>query len=147
MAVWLALSLVIAVVFKGKIFHSRIIVALLMGWFTIAVSEDLIKSQLELDSLLVLESLVVVLLVVGGMLWGEVRLHSPYYCRWKPHRIKNWPKVTVVLVYAMFWNLLFGIVIQNLTYTSLLRTSGEMSNAILEQLPNDVAMYRKTVET
>lgn len=138
---------VVIIGFKGKIFHSRIIVALLMGWFTIAVSEDLIKSQLELDSRLVLASLVAVLLIVGGMLWGEVRQHSPYYCRWKPHRIKNWPKITVVLVYAMFWNLFFGMVIQNLTYSSLLRTSGEMSNAILGQLPDDVAMYRKTVET
>lgn len=132
--------------FKSVFFHPRIVVALLMGWLTIAISDDLIKSQLNLNSGLVLWTLIIVAIIVGMMLWGEVRLHSPYYLRWS-WKIKNYPKITVILVYAMFWNLIFGIVMQNVTYKPLLESSGAMPKAMLGQLPNEVEKYKNTVET
>lgn len=156
--IWLILSL-IAFVFPitrkvtskrrvgSKVFHSRVVVALLMGWFAIAVSEDLIKSQLELSEAMVWWSLAAVLVTVAIMLWGEVRQHSPYYCRFKLLKITNWPKASVVLVYAMFWNLLLGIVMQGIMYSPLLETSGAMPEAILGQMPNNVSKYRNLVET
>lgn len=133
--------------FKSVVFHPRIVVALLMGWLTIAISDDLIKSQLNLNSRLVLWTLIIVAIIVSMMLWGEVRQHSPYYyLRW-PWKIKNYPKITVILVYAMFWNLIFGIVMQCVTYKPLLESSGAMPKAMLGQLPNEVEKYKNTVET
>lgn len=132
--------------FKSVVFHPRIVVALLMGWLTIAISDDLIKSQLNLNSGLVWVTFVIVVIIVGMMLWGEVRLHSPYYLRW-PWKIKNYPKISVILVYAMFWNLVFGIVMQSVTYKPLLESSGAMPKAMLGQLPNEVEKYKNTVET
>jgi len=158
LGIWLVMS-VVAFIFPitrkvkprrrvgAKVFHSRVVVALLMGWFAIAVSEDLIKSQLELSKAMVWWSLVAVLVIVAIMLWGEVRQHSPYYCRFKLRKITNWPKVSVVLVYAMFWNLLLGIVMQGIMYSPLLETSGAMPDAILGQMPNEVGKYRNLVET
>lgn len=158
LGIWLVFSLV-AFIFPitrkvrprrrvgAKVFHSRVVVALLMGWFAIAVSEDLIKSQLELSKAMVWWSLVAVLVIVAIMLWGEVRQHSPYYCRFKLMKITNWPKISVVLVYAMFWNLLLGIVMQGVMYSPLLETSGAMPDAILGQMPNEVGKYRNLVET
>ena len=133
--------------FKSVVFHPRIVVALLMGWLTIAISDDLIKSQLNLNSGLVWGTLIIVAIIVGMMLWGEVRLHSPYYyLRW-PWKIKNYPKITVILVYTMFWNLIFGIVVQSVTYKPLLESSGAVPKAMLGQLPNEVEKYKNTVET
>ncbi len=134
----------------GRVFHSRVVVALLMGWFTIAVSEDLIKSQLELSRTMVWWALLAIIGIVGMMLWGEVRQHSPYYCRIKlrwPPRITSWPKVLVVLVYALFWDFLLGIVMQGITYSPLLETSGAMPSAILGRMPDEANRYQKTVET
>jgi len=162
LVLWMVLSLLIMVIpivgrskgsgFQmagGRVFHSRIVVALLMGWFTIAISEDLIKSQLELSRTMVWWALVAIIGIVGMMLWGEVRQHSPYYCRIKlrwPPRITSWPKVSVVLVYALFWDFLFGIVMQGITYSPLLETSGALPTAILGRMPDEANRYRKTVE-
>lgn len=132
---------------KQSFFLPRILVALVIGWFTIAVSEDLIKSQLDLSERMVRIALIVVLAIVALMLHGEVRQHSPYYkIRW-PGKVTNFPKTTSVLIYAMFWNLLLGIIMQQVTYSSLLKTSGAVPDVVLDQLPNDVAAYKKSIET
>ena len=130
---------------KSIVFHPKIIVALMMGWFTIAVSEDLIKSQLDLSFGMASVALVVVLFIVCMMLWGEIKQHSPYY------KIRlEWPwksKLFGILIYSMFWNIILGIVMQGLTYSSLLRTSGAIPNAVLGQLPNEVEMYKQYIQT
>lgn len=130
---------------KSPVLHPRILVALMIGWFTIAVSEDLIKSQLDLGAVVVLTAFVAVSIIIFLMLRGEVRQHSPYY-RW-PWKVKLFPKTTSVLIYAMFWNLLLGIIMQQVTYSSLLKTSGAVPEAILGQLPSDVEKYKKSIET
>lgn len=144
------LCLILEVVFavktsKSPILHPRIFVALMIGWFTIAVSEDLIKSQLDIGAVMVLTALVAVSIIVCLMLRGEVRQHSPYY-RW-PWKAKLFPKSTSVLVYAMFWNLLLGVIMQQVTYSPLLKTSGAVPSVVLNQLPNEVEVYKKSLET
>lgn len=131
---------------KSAVFHPRIIVALMMGWFTIAISEDLIKSQLYLNAWMVLVALIIVLLIVGMMLWGEIRQHSPYYMRW-PWKFRNLPKMIVVMFYSLFWNIILGIIMQGITYSPLLMTSGTIPSAVSGQFPNDVEIYKQHVST
>lgn len=77
-----ALTTLIYLAIKSKsinVFMPRVLVALSIGWLTAFISEDLIKSQLEITSIFTLFALLGVLSIVIILLLGEAKQHSPFY--------------------------------------------------------------------
>ena len=162
--IWIGIALA-AIVFLGlgfalgkvnsNILMPRILVALSIGWLTAFISEDLIKSQLETNWLLVLVMLISVLFIIGILLHGEAKQHSPYYFsyifelwrkfksrsgefRFVPKRTSSSIKLTPILVHSYFWAITFGLLMQFVLYPGLLKNSQALPEIVFQDTFDDI---------
>ena len=133
--------IILSVTRSVNVFMPRVLVALGIGWLTAFVSEDLIKSQLEIGSLFTTISCVGVLALILVMLFGETRQHSPYYivgCKGIGIRVvqiwkfsSSW-KLLPILFHSYFWALTLGTVMQFAVYDDLLKNSQALKEVVFE---------------
>lgn len=129
----------------------RILVTLITCWLTIAVSEDLIKSQLriKLDWSFGL-FFAAIIIIVSIILGSKARHHSPFYSF--TQSIKNFfnnesssrlnryngIKVIPILIQSLFYALWLGIIIQLFFYSNLLVSSKTLQDEIYSEYFEDL---------
>lgn len=115
-----------------NVFMPRVLVALGIGWLTAFISEDLIKSQLEITQMFTILASVAVMALIAFMLFGEAKQHSPYFIMGmrdiKRHLSQIWKypskwKLLPIIIHAYFWALTTGVVMQFTLYEDLLKNS------------------------
>lgn len=134
-----------------NVFMPRITVAVAMMWLTIFVSEDLLKSQLQIKMGAELLSLsVIVLLIIVMLLLAEILQHSPYN---KPHHhrfcvncFSLFRKLFPILNYTIFITLFLGLLMQKLFYADLLKSSNALFEITFAEYFHDVEKYRQRLE-
>lgn len=105
----------------------RIIVAELAAWLTIGIAEDLVKSMLWGSAWnTVLYAIIAVLFIIGMIIGGEVKQHSPYLT----FRKNVLQRILPILNHSLFFALTIGILIQIIFYDNLIKNSGVMSNVV-----------------
>ena len=105
----------------------RIIVAELAAWLTIGIAEDLVKSMLWGSAWnTVLIAIVAVLFIIGMIIGGEVKQHSPYLTFWE----NVLQRILPILNHSLFFALTIGILIQIIFYDNLIKNSGVMSSVV-----------------
>ena len=125
-----------------NVFMPRVLVALGIGWLTAFISEDLVKSQLEIGPVFTTCSCIGVLVLITLLLFGEARQHSPYYLngnkglahhfsRQIGHFSSSW-KLLPILVHSYFWALTLGTVMQFAVYDDLLKNSRALQEVVFE---------------
>ena len=126
-----------------NVFMPRVLVALGIGWLTAFISEDLVKSQLEIGPVFTTCSCIGVLVLISLLLFGEARQHSPYYINglkgFAHHffqQIGRFPspwKLLPILVHSYFWALTLGTVMQFAVYDDLLKNSRALQEVVFEE--------------
>ena len=115
----------------------RILVAELAAWLTIGIAEDLVKSMLWVKPWwTVLIAAVVVLFLIGVIIVGEVKQHSPYLGLGSILK-----RVFPILNHSVFFALLFGLVTQIAFYSNLIKNSDVMSNVVFSSYFDDANFY------
>lgn len=108
-------------------FYPRILVAELVGWLTIGIAEDLVKSMLWIkDWGIIVGAIIIVLVVTGILVGGEAKQHSPY----KKTGYIIWSKTLPIVNHSVFFALIIGLVMQVVFYNNLIRTSNVMSDVV-----------------
>ena len=126
-----------------NVFMPRVLVALGIGWLTAFISEDLVKSQLEIGPIFTTCSCIGVLVLIFLLLFGEARQHSPYYINGLKglahhfvqqigHFSSPW-KLLPILVHSYFWALTLGTVMQFAVYDDLLKNSRALQEVVFEE--------------
>lgn len=147
-----AVLVLLAVKRSINVFMPRVLVALGIGWLTAFISEDLIKSQLEITSRFTLSACLMVLTLIVVMLFGEARQHSPYYLlnfkirnityfikeRMRFHSMR---KLLPVLVHSYFWALTLGGVMQFALYDKLLENSKVLPEVVYDDVFEQADTY------
>ena len=132
--------------FNGKeyinAFFLRIVVAELAAWLTIGVAEDLVKSMLwtERPGRIIL-AMIFVLVLVGILIFGEARQHSPYF-----KKGENITKILLVLNHSIFFALILGILMQSVFYDNLLKTSNVLSEVVYKKHFDQVDNYLQRLD-
>ena len=139
-----------------NVFSLRILVTIAIGWITAFISEDLVKSQLEIDPNLVLFAWTGIMVVIIALIFSEVKQHSPYYnlkfwkwdlkfwkWDWKFWKwdlkfwywdLKFWrKKICPTMVYSYFWALTVGVLMQFALYDDLLKNSNALSDIVYKE--------------
>ena len=131
-----------------NILMPRVLVALGIGWLTAFISEDLIKSQLETNGGFVCVMLILVLFIIGILLHGEAKQHSPYFCLKNKKksivvdkRPKSSIKLTPILVHSYFWAITFGLLMQIALYPGLLKNSQALPEIVFQDTFDDAEDY------
>lgn len=168
----LLILLLLAVVSKSlNVFMPRVLVALSIGWLTAFISEDLIKSQIEIGFHFTAIACVCVLLLIALLLFGEAKQHSPYYLsmsglarlvnretnvNWIKKRWLNFRaffkwlcisvrpsswKIMPVFVHSYFWAITMGVLMQFALYEGLLEKSEALSEIVYDQVFDDAENY------
>lgn len=119
-------------------FYPRILVAELVGWLTIGIAEDLIKSMLWIDGLSeIIVAIIIVLLIVIILIGGEAKQHSPYKKTWNIICSKTLPIVNHSLFFALF----FGLIMQAVFYDNLIKTSNVLSDVVYDDYFEEANYY------
>ena len=125
------------------VFFPRIFVAELAAWLMIGISEDLVKSMLWGRSIwIVLVAIVLVLLLIGLIVYGEVKQHSPYLR--DLHIIST--RILPIVNHSLFFALLIGIFLQVLFYSGLIKNSDVMSSVVFSSYFAEADYYRQNLE-
>ena len=124
-----------------NVFMPRVLVALSIGWLTAFISEDLIKSQLEIPLSLTSVALLVVLFIIGVLLYGEAKQHSPYYKLLQRHSSPSSKKLFPVILHSYFWALVMGTAMQLYIYPGLLENSKALPEIVYEDTFDDAENY------
>lgn len=148
--VWVGLVLIIVGVsgyLNGKSIISavfpRIVVAEAAAWLTIGIAEDLIKSMLWTDDMwLVVAAIIAVLILVGILIFGEAKQHSPYL-----KRGENITKTLLVMNHSLFFALVLGSLMQVVFYHNLLKTSNVLSEVVYKEHFDKVDNYLQQLES
>lgn len=119
----------------------RILVAIGIGWLSAFISEDLIKSQLEIGFIFTIIAFIGVFLLLVLLLRGEIKQHSPYnkFLSFPSVSRRLLPKVSVswklfpILIHAYFWVLTSGVVMQFALYDRLLQHSKALPEIVYEE--------------
>lgn len=127
---------------NGKInaFFPRIIVAEAAAWLTIGISEDLVKSMLWSKRVWI--AMVLVLILVGILIYSEVKQHSPYSA-WRNNVIKT----SLIMNHSLFFALVLGGITQSVFYDKLLRTSNVLSDVVYKDHFDKVENYIQQLES
>jgi len=138
----------------------RVIVAIGIGWLTAFVSEDLIKSQLEIKPMFTAIACAGVLILIVIMLFGEAKQHSPYYILgikeyFSRHLLHIWKypskwKLLPIIVHSFFWVLTTGVVMQFALYEDLLKNSKALPDIVYAanfEEANDYIVYLNNLKT
>ncbi len=119
-------------------FFPRILVAELVGWLTIGIAEDLVKSMLWIDNwLIIVGAIVIVIIVVFILIGGEGKQHSPY--KKTGYIIKS--KTLPIVNHSLFFALIFGSIMQVVFYDDLIRNSDVMAETTFGEYFDDVDLY------
>lgn len=113
----------------------RILVAEAAAWLTIGIAEDLVKSLLWIDNNL-LFYFMIVLAIVGLLIYGESKQHSPYL-RWNYYLGKTF----LIMNHSLFFSLSFGCLMQFFFYNSLLENSDALSSVVYKNHFGQVDKY------
>ena len=125
-------------------FYPRILVAELVGWLTIGIAEDLVKSMLWISEWWkVVIALVMVLILVVVLISGEAKQHSPYKKTWNIICSKTLPIVNHSLFFASF----FGLIMQAVFYDNLIKTSNVLSDVVYDDYFNKANSYCQNLES
>lgn len=141
--------LAIMAVIKGvNVFMPRVLVALGIGWLTAFISEDLVKSQLEIRPVFTIVACFGVLFLVTAMLFSEAKQHSPYYMLkfFKLHflrllKFSSLWKLIPILVHSYFWALTIGVMMQFALYDDLLKNSNALPEIVYESAFEEAKSY------
>ena len=121
----------------------RIVVAEAAAWLTIGVAEDLVKSMLWTDNMwLVVGAIITVLILVGILIFGEAKQHSPYL-----KRGENITKTLLVMNHSFFFALVLGSLMQVVFYNNLLKTSNVLSDVVYKEHFDKVDNYLQQLES
>ena len=127
------------------VFMPRVLVALSIGWLTAFISEDLIKSQLEIKASTASVACCAVLFLISILLFGEARQHSPYYLKVKSFfsslRFSPSWKLAPIIVHSYFWALCLGAIMQFSLYEGLLKNSEALPEIVFEDTFDNAELY------
>lgn len=143
---WLSLGIIAILVILGitnsnlNVFMPRVLVAISIGWLTAFISEDLIKSQLEIPLGLTIAAFGGVLFIVGILLFGEAKQHSPYYQPFKQTSLSSL-KLIPVIGHSYYWTLVLGTAMQLYIYPGLLENSKALPEIVYEDTFDDAENY------
>lgn len=143
---WLALGAVAALCVFYRCNDSlsvtmpRILVAIGIGWLSAFISEDLIKSQLEIGYIFTIIAFIGVSFLLLLLLRGEIKQHSPYnkVISFRTVLGKSLPILSVsgklfpILIHSYFWVLTSGVVMQFALYDRLLQHSKALPEIVYE---------------
>lgn len=125
------------------VFFPRIVVAELVAWLMIGISEDLVKSMLwGHDAEIVLAAIILVLLLISLIVYGEVKQHSPYLRT--SHII--FTRILPIVNHSLFFALIMGILFQVLFYNALIKNSDVMSSVVFSSYFAEADYYRQNLE-
>lgn len=132
--------------FNGKeyinAFFPRIVVAEAAAWLTIGIAEDLVKSMLWTEEIgTIVVALFAVLILVGILIFGEAKQHSPYF-----KKGENITKTLLVLNHSIFFALILGCLMQIVFYDNLLKTSNVLSDVVYKAHFDNVDNYLQQLE-
>lgn len=122
-------------------FFPRIIVAEAAAWLTIGIAEDLVKSMLWTERWMAVAAIIAVLILVGTLLFGETKQHSPYF-----RRGENITKTLLVMNHSVFFALILGCVMQVIFYNNLLKTSNVLSEVVYKEYFGQVESYAQQLD-
>lgn len=122
--------------------YPRILVAEFAGWLMVSISEDLIKSMLWIESGTIRIALIVIVSIVGVgvIVWGETKQHSPYL------GFKNAWKTMLIMNHSVFFALFFGCLMQWSFYDNLLKNSNVLPDVVYKEHFDLVDDYLAQIE-
>ena len=119
-------------------FFPRILVAELAAWLTIGIAEDLVKSMLWVDKwLIVLIATFFVLILIGLIVGGEIKQHSPYLA----YRNIIFKRTLPIINHSLFFGLIIGLLTQMVFYNNLIKNSDVMSSVVFNNYFDDANYY------
>lgn len=138
---------IISGVYNGKnvinSFFPRIIVAEATAWLTIGLANSVMKgmSWIIKDVKTVVFAIAVVLIVVGTVVFGKVKQHSPYM-----KGVRNIAKTFLVINHAIFFALVLGCFFRICFYDNLLKHSNVFSEVVYKNHFDAVEKYQLRLE-
>lgn len=146
------LFLIVLACAKGvNVLMPRVLVAMGIGWLTAFISEDLVKSQLEIGPVFTGVAFGGVMLLVTAMLFSEAKQHSPYYVLgldgfFKSHlrylfKFSSHWKLAPILIHSYFWALTIGVVMQFALYDDLLKNSNALPEIVYKSNFDEAGNY------
>lgn len=123
-------------------FYPRILVAELAAWLTLGITEDLVKSMLWINGVIIpIFTLFFVLFFLTILLLGEAKQHSPYKKIWT-----NFKKVLLILNHSLFFALCIGIIMQISFYDNLIKNSDVIPTIVYDDYIGDANYYCQNLE-
>ena len=123
-------------------FFPRILVAEFTAWISIGFAEDLVKSMLWVDDYRIkIYATGLVLALVAAILYGETNQLSPYKNSYKNSIKILVSRVLPILNHAVFFALMFGLMIQALFYENLIKNSDVMSSVVFRDYFDEANLY------